>query len=298
MRPARALQGAVLAALAAAPGAQDRASAPARAGEALAAAWLSDLLGDPPEATLAAYRVLVEDENLPREHRLRAAARALPAAASAGGEEGSWWAARFLALVPGPRTFEPDVLLARLAAQQEAARAWAASDREVDNVRPLLQRLAGEPYRTLETMASRPLPAGEAAERLAGAAERRRGRAALARPRAEAAQRHESEPQRPRTLQLRRWARDALEWELAGDRAKSERLLDILARRRGVRGPATVERLEQEVAAARGRRLAPGELALVERALDEARRRAAAGDDRGVAAVVGPALALLLMQGE
>jgi hypothetical protein len=263
------------------------------AAEAMAAAWLHELLGSEPATALAAYRAVAADEAAEPEQRIRAAARALPLAAAAG-EEPVAWARRLLELVPGRDTREAEPLVERLRAAQANLRSWAASGSgagDGERARALLARLIGEPWRALDTLASRSVRPAELRDRQGR--NEARGPAARTGPRPEPEPRPETEPLRPRLLQLRRWSADALELELAGHRAQAQRLLGVLGRRRPVRGPLTLPRLEEEMQRATSARWSDLERALLERVLTVARERAAAGDQRGTAALVAPALMLL-----
>ncbi len=258
-------------------------------------AWLHDLLGSPPTTTLAAYHAAIVDPSTPGEHRVRAAARGLPLAIAGDDADATQWWARTLTELMAPRTPDPEALVQRLRLTHDAVRAWVDSDdNDLERARALAQRLNTEPWKMLDALANRPLPAIEALERSLRAAEARGDTAEAERLRQELAPRRATDLQRPRLIQVRRWARDVLEWELAGEHEKAQRLLTALGRRRAGRGPITMARFESEMRGDTTGRVTPQERRLLDQALAAARERALSGDQRGVNALVVAALTLLL----
>ncbi|MEZ5965565.1 MAG: hypothetical protein R3F56_17150 [Planctomycetota bacterium] len=245
---------------------------------------MHDLLGSEPRIVLAAYRDVVADREAPRLHRLRAAARALPIAAAQSDDEGVAALAQALTDLGGGQPAARAAHLAdRLTAAQHALRAWAAAPLTAESdLRPIAQRIAAEPWRTLDALSAR--AGSESAERPPGAdgAEDARRRADDAR---------EGEPTRPRTLQQRRWARDVLEWEMAGQRDKAARIFAALVRRRDGRAGLTLQRFEAELG--RAKDLTETDRELLGRALAAARTRSRDGDTRGAGILCGAALTLL-----
>lgn len=274
------------------PAAEPRGDIDRVAADAMATAWLHDLLGSPPRTTLHAYRAVIEDTTEPRVQRVRAAARAVPIAAALGDDDVALWHVRAaMELVPWRDGSDPAAMLHRLTTTQDAMRAWAANPATDADPRAVQQRLHGEPWRTLESLGSRPVPTPEALERMLRVAQERGDADAAARLR------QELEPQSdaagPREIQQRRWARDILEWELAGQREKATRMYPTVLRRRNARTPFTLNRFEAEMSGKAAQRLSPAEHALLERALLVARQRVEAGDTRGAMLLIGPALIVL-----
>jgi len=267
------------------------------AGDALATAWLHDLLGSEPQVTLAAYRTVVESDGEPRVRRMRAAARALPLAAALPGEDEARRHLRTLIdLGPTRDDTEPDLVLQRLRAMQDALRAFASTplvEPPDHDLRQLLQRLNSEPWRNLESLGTRPVPSTETLERALRAAEARGDTSEAERLREDLPGARTPDPARPRVVQQRRWARDILQWELGGEHDKAARMVPAVLRRRELRPNLTLPRLEAEMASGAARGLPAAETALLERALVEARARVRAGDARGAAMLIGPALVLL-----
>lgn len=262
--------------------------------DALAAAWLHDLLGSQPEVTLAAYRVVVGDDGESHMQRIRAAARALPFATGLGDQDAALACAQLIMQLGNWRDAEPRFVLARLTAVQDALRAWAANESVTEGeLRGIVQRISSEPWRTLDNLALRPPPNTDTLERLLRAAEAKGDRAEAARLRQSLTADSGQEIGRPRAIQQRRWARDVLQWELAGQRDKAARMYPAVVRRREGRPALTLQRFENAMANVDARQLAESERQLLTRALQEARLRVRAGDARGAALLIGPALTLL-----
>jgi hypothetical protein len=279
-------------------GYQDSAVAKPRAevdADPMASAWLHDVLGSGRTVTLSAYRSIVDDPAAPSDQRIRAAARGLALAATSGDSDAVPWARTLTDLVPLRPHHDPEALVQRLRPSAEL-RAFIDADKDIDpeRVRNMIQRLTTEPWRTVEALATRPALPLEALERALRAAEARGDKAEAERIRQELMPRQAPDALRPRVLQLRRWARDVLKAELAGEHDKAERLLTALTRRRGARGPFTLARFEFEMRSNLDARVTTHERGLLEQALHEARRRSVANEPRGVDPLVVPALYLLL----
>jgi hypothetical protein len=308
-----------LALLATLPATQDQAAAGPSRGGSLHAAWLHDQLHADPVHTVAAYRAVAADDSLPREERLVALARLLPLAALREDPADARWArAQASAMLGGAGEASVDETLRRLA---ETAAALRAVLRATPGA-PDLERLRAEYERTRGPQPAGPYLRGtawggadnlpEVQRRMLRAAEERGDGAESARlRRLIAASAGELEVRSARARQIRRWARDAVESELAGQIDKAARLRrNLTAMRAGGRAPAllaerfarnpdrmirgSLERLPAALANPRGDEpFTEREKDVAQRALAEASRRYDAGDRAGASALLWPTAVLL-----
>lgn len=299
--------------------AQDRPAMSERsASTSLYSAWLIDQLHADPARARAAYRAVVDDGTLPREERLVALARLLSLAAMDEDKAAADAARGHVAGLLGNAASEAaDNSSRRLAEMGAALRSELRRSAAVPNLDALAaayERTRANPafaqgQRTSAWGATETLP--EVQRRMLRAAEERGDTAEAGRlRRLMAAGPADDDGRSTRARQIQRWARDAIESELDGQRDKAARLrANLMLLRIPGRGPATIaerfqrapermihltlERLATLVDPAReGEPLSERERSAARRALAEARRRHAAGDVEGALALLWPAAVL------
>ena len=288
------------------------------AGTSLYSAWLVDQLHANPARARAAYQAVIDDATLPREERLVALARLLPLAAMHEDKAVADAARGHVAALIGSAASETaDLSSRRLAEVSEALRGELRrnpSAPKLDALTAAYERTRANPafapgQRTSAWGGAETLP--EVQRRMLRAAEERGDTAEAGRlRRLMAAGPSEADGRSPRARQIQRWARDAIESELDGQRDKAARLrANLTLLRIPGRGPAaiaerfqrspermirmTIERLEALVDPRReGEPLSERERSAARRALVEAQRRHAGGDIEGALALLWPAAVL------
>jgi hypothetical protein len=268
------------------------------------AAWLRELLGPDPRGACADYQRILDDQTQPREQRAFAAARL------------------FLLQSGSKDPSASEATIARLAELQAEAGRQVDLDalaqrlrRTTESLRDALAKSPGQPdlAQLRQAFDQTPLPppavgALRAIMQDADASGERRSRTEPEEPGRGRGGRVRDLDSSPRGEQMRRWIRDALQSELAGEADKARRLRGLLvARGRGLgvnaergglnaierqAGPI-MQRIEERLnSTADSDPLTPRERALLTRAIAEAKRRIATGDLRGAYNLLWPAAQL------
>ncbi len=280
-------------------------------------AWLEEMMHADPQRAVAAYRSVADDTTLPREERLVALARILPLAAQRQDQElVASSKERVVALLGRPNGDTIESAARRCQEIGDALRAALRSsptNPDLDAITAAYERTRGTPAQAQALRGfggADSLP--EVQRRMLRAAEEKGDTVEAGRLRRQmAANQTEGDGRSPRMRQVQRWARDAIESELAGQHDKAARLRANLALLRTPgRSPAVIaERFERaperlarvtidrlQTLFASGRDLEPvseRERDAARRALEEARRRFAAGDLDGAVALLWPAAVLM-----
>lgn len=278
-------------------------AAPRRDVSPRTAAWLDELLGPSPHAARGTYQRIVDDSQQPREQRVFAATRLLLLEAGSSDSGALARAQHSLAQLHSEagRPLDLEPLTQRLTHNATLLRQALARSPGQPDLAQLRGAFAQSPLPTPLVSSLRALFQD------AEAPGDRRGRGEAEDPGRGRGVRRDFE-RSPRGEQLRRWIRDAIESELAGEADKARRLRGLLAARgralnteRGGlervgadrQAEQTLQRLEERLTNSKASgEFTPRERAVLRRALDEARRRLAANDLRGAYNLLWPATQL------